>query len=127
MKNVTRLSDGSLVRRVGVFTTVRENYCVHRHFIRTTLDMRATLRAGPFTDPGGYPLYFLTSDGGTLCFKCARAEYRNVSSAIKDGVDDGWRVEFCEANYEDSELYCSHCNERIESAYAEEDSEEEQS
>jgi len=32
---------------------------------------------------------------------------------------DGWGLIGLEINYEDPELFCSHCSSRIESAYAE--------
>ena len=91
----------------------------HRH-IGNTLQLRATLRAGPCAWPGGYPLFFLTSDGEALSFETVRAEYAQVSRAVRDKSKDGWRVVGCTINYEDAELTCAHSGNRIESAYGEE-------
>lgn len=85
--------------------------------ITNTLELRATLRAGAYAWPGGYPLYFLTSDGAALSFDTVRAEYAQVSRAIREGSRDGWRVIGCEINYEDPGLTCEHSGRPIESAY----------
>lgn len=57
--------------------------------------------------PGGYPLYYLDNENNVLCPKCAN----------KDGMST--EVVAADINYEDGELYCDDCSERIESAYAE--------
>lgn len=44
----------------------------------TLLEIKRHLRRGRFVWPGGYPLFFITRDGGTLCFDCVRKEWRNV-------------------------------------------------
>ena len=85
--------------------------------IKTTAQLRAILRAGPYAWPGGYPMFFVTNDGDSLCFECVRAEYRSVSYSIRHKVNDGWRVVACCVNWEDNDMICDHCGERIESAY----------
>jgi hypothetical protein len=59
--------------------------------------------------PGGYPLYYLSDDGQTFCPDCANQ--KDAEPEIS-GVDINW---------EDPELYCDGCSQRIESAYAEEE------
>ena len=68
--------------------------------------------------PGGYPLFYLTADDGVLCPACVEAEVEAIAGAESD-EDDQWRIVAADVNWEDSYLYCDHCNERIESAYAE--------
>ena len=65
--------------------------------------------------PGGYPIYYLASDNGVLCPKCANGykEGRDTEEQLKPIAAD--------VNWEDSSLYCEHCSERIESAYAEDE------
>lgn len=87
--------------------------------ISTGAQLRATLRAGASTWPGGYPLYFVTSDGGALAFDTVRDNLSSVLDAIRTKSSDGWRVVACEVNYEDAELYDDHTGEKIESAYGE--------
>ncbi len=83
----------------------------------TVTEYRKAIHYGPYAWPGGYPLYFITSDGAALCFKCAKAERRNIISAIADNRSDGWKCEAVDVNWEDTDLYCDHCNQPIESAY----------
>jgi hypothetical protein len=89
---------------------------------RTVSDLKANFhkgRANAYAWPGGYPLYYLTSDGGVLCPACVTKERQQIFRSTHEHAHDGWAVEAVDVNYEDSELYCDNCNKRIESAYAE--------
>lgn len=72
----------------------------------------------PYAWPGGYPRYFITSDGAALSFKAAEDNQTLIIDAIDNKSNDGWQVVGCDINWEDSSLYCDHTGERIESAYA---------
>lgn len=88
--------------------------------INSISDFRAAVRNGPYAWPGGYPLYFITSDGAALSFKAAKAERRNILEALRDNATgSGWHVAGIDVNWEDSDLTCDHTNEKIESAYGE--------
>jgi len=91
-----------------------------RHYaeIRSNANFKATLRAGAYAWPGGYPLYFITSDGAALCFACGRKEAKYIMPAIAARDGSGWRVIACDTNLEDPTLDCDHCSKRIDSAYA---------
>ena len=67
--------------------------------------------------PGCYPLFYLCEDGGVLCPKCANDE--------GNPEDEQWNLVAVDINYEDASLYCDHCGERIESAYADDDGDDE--
>lgn len=84
-----------------------------------TQELKQALRDGPYAWPGGYPKYFVTSDGEALSFAAVRAEFRQVMNAVRHRLNDGWRVISVDINWENPELYCAHTGERIESAYAE--------
>lgn len=71
----------------------------------------------PYAWPGGYPRFFITSDGAALSYAAAKAEQENIESSIAEDCRDGWRVVACDVNWEDSDLTCDHTGERIESAY----------
>jgi hypothetical protein len=63
--------------------------------------------------PGGYPIYYLDANFCVLCPACAT-----------DSLDDQWldhQPRYLDINWEDAHLYCEQCENRIESAYAEED------
>lgn len=117
-------SDGALYdtrQKDWAQNPLRQGYRGHASNIRTVADLKATLRDGPFTSFGCYPVFLFTSDGGTLHFKCAEENFRQIVRSITEDFNDGWRVIGCEVNYENPDLHCDHCGERIESAYAEED------
>jgi len=65
--------------------------------------------------PGGYPMFYLAKDNGVLCPKCA-----NEFMPDRDNDEQLEPVAY-DVNWEDSALYCEHCNERIESAYGEDE------
>lgn len=69
--------------------------------------------------PGGYPTFFITSDGAALCHGCAKKEQERIIESIKEHDRDGWRVAACDVNWEDTNLHCDNCSEQIESAYGE--------
>ena len=83
----------------------------------TISDFRRDIRQ-PYAWPGGYPMFFLTSDGEALSFAAAKSQRRNVLEAIAGGYRDGWRVVGVDVNWEDADLMCAHTGEAIESAYA---------
>lgn len=99
---------------------LRRNYAHHHREITSVADLKATLRAGPVTWPGCYPLYFVTDDGAAISFATVREEFARIVGAMRDPHDrSGWRVVGCDVNYEDGELLDAHTGERIPSAYAE--------
>lgn len=89
--------------------------------INSISDFRKAVRNGPYAWPGGYPLFFVTSDGAVLSFSSARYNRRHVLQSIASNANDGWRVVGVEANWEDPDLRCDATGERIPSAYAEDE------
>lgn len=85
------------------------------------LEIKKLLRSGMFTFPGGYPMFFVTSDGATLSFDSVREQWKNVCWDHIYQQSTGWNVVAVDINYENGELYCDHSGKRIESAYAEQD------
>jgi len=79
-----------------------------------SLRLADQLSAEPYAWPGGYPLFAITSDGAALCNKCCSTERELIGTTTGS---DGWCVIALEINYEDTNLYCDHCSNQIESAY----------
>ena len=75
----------------------------------------------PYAWPGGYPRFFITSDGSALSFHAAHAEKDQIIDSIDSNSNDGWRIVACDINWEDAALFCDHSGKRIESAYAEDE------
>lgn len=67
--------------------------------------------------PGGYPLYYITKDCAALCPKCVNENIELLS----DKDDPQWYIVGVDVNYENTSLYCDHCNEQIESAYGDDE------
>jgi len=111
-------SSGDLVRATGPCTVVRERYSHTYREIRTGAQLRATLRAGPYVWPGGYPLFFLLSDGACASFAAVRANLPQCTRAIRDRSHDGWRIVGCDVNWEDADMVCAISDEPIAPAYA---------
>lgn len=63
-----------------------------------------------FTQLGGSPILYLDEHDNVLCAECAT---ENMNG------EDGPVV--AEVNWEDPDLFCDECSERIESAYAEDE------
>jgi hypothetical protein len=84
--------------------------------------LKEALRNGPYAWPGGYPLYFIAGDFEALSFKAVQD---NLKEAMRQTYDPKhgreWRIVGVHVNWEDQHLYCAHTNERIPSAYGEED------
>lgn len=83
----------------------------NKEFYPSYYDMKIELDF--YAWPGGYPLYYITKDCGVLCPKCVNENIELLS----DPYDPQWYIVGYDINYEDSDLYCDHCGERIESAY----------
>lgn len=73
--------------------------------------------------PGGYTLFGITSDGGSLCVDCMRKEFRSIVWSRLNDVSDGWKVigidsadnleskEFIEENENEYSMHhCDNCN-----------------
>jgi hypothetical protein len=69
-----------------------------------------------YSSVGCYPLFAVTSDGAALCPQCVNDERLSIGTTTGT---DGWRLVAIDANWENPDLYCDHCGDRIESAYAE--------
>ena len=110
--------ESCLYRNSAFSTPLRTNYKRTHRNIKSGQDLRATLRAGEFAWPGGYQMFFITSDGAALSFDSVRKNLRSVLDSIRTHCNDGWRVVACDINYEDTELTCDHSGESIPAAYA---------
>jgi hypothetical protein len=84
-----------------------------------TKQFKQALRNGPYCWPGGYPCFFIMSDGEALSFAAAKDNAKTIIRAIRDKSRCGWRVEGFTVNWEDTDLICAHTGQPIESAYGE--------
>lgn len=61
---------------------------------------------------GGYPIFYVLNGHTAWCAHCVEAESSRGDYA-------GQKVTGASVNWENPDLYCENCNERIESAYGE--------
>ena len=84
-----------------------------------TIEFKNFIRAGSHTSVGGYPVFMVTKDGGCLCYKCAKENARLIIESTRNESASDWCYVASDVNWEDGNLYCDNCNDRIESAYCE--------
>lgn len=69
----------------------------------TLAEIKAQLRNGPYTRPGGFPKYFITSNGAALSFKTVREEWRKIVSAhLRNDTCSRWHIYDCDIDWEDA-------------------------
>jgi phage FluMu protein Com len=79
--------------------------------------------------PGGYPLFYLCADGGVLCPDCANnnnevyidSDDKTPEEKEARFNDPQWHIIAVDINYEDTTMYCDHCNKHIVSAYGDDE------
>lgn len=86
----------------------------------TGLDFSKQLKHGRYTSLGSYPVFLVMTDGGCLCWDCAKEEAPRIRLAAMVQDTSEWRPASFEVNWE-SEIYCDNCYQRIESAYGDND------
>jgi hypothetical protein len=102
-------SEGSLYREGNYSSPFRANYDRHFRTICTVSELKSTIRAGKYSFPGGYAVYFVTSDGSTLSHDTVRKEFRRVADSIRSKANDGWRVVGIGCTCDDDETpICEH-------------------
>lgn len=69
------------------------------------------------TSIGGYPIYYITKDGGKLCPGCANGKNGSEAANPECQDDPQWELVASDVNYEDGTLTCAHCEADIEVAY----------
>lgn len=87
--------------------------------VKTVGDFRRAVRLGAYAWPGGYALFGVTDDGGTICAPCMAKERRVIVSAIGDECSDGWRIVAvdCVANT-DGQVRCDHCDDQRQAEWS---------
>lgn len=64
--------------------------------------------------PGGYPLYAVTNDGAALCHACCGSQRAWIGTTTGS---DGWCVIGMDVNWDETDLTCDHCGDRVEAAF----------
>ena len=84
-------------------------------------EIKTALRQGPYAWPGGYPTYFITTDGAALSHEAVREMWRDVvESHLFNLRHSGWHIAGVDVNWEEPDLICEHTGKPIPSAYGDE-------
>jgi len=62
-----------------------------------------------FAFPGGYELIAITGDGGLLCSRCVRDNYKLILRSTYDGYEKQWVVNNVITECELENNHCDHC------------------
>ena len=81
-------------------------------------DIKRLLRSGKHVWPGGYPMFFITSDGCALSFESVCENWPLVCSSVRTDYNDCWRVVAVAVNWDDPDLRCEDTGKLIECAYS---------
>lgn len=60
-------------------------------------------------------VYGIASDGIAICRKCCKTERASIGFTYGT---DGWALVASQENYEDNDLCCGHCGDKIDPVYA---------
>lgn len=101
-------------RESGEFKQIRKDVAKHYREIDSINKLKSCLRAGEYTFPGMYRLFFITNDGACLSFSAVLDNLQSIYYSMMNDINDGWKiiglssVEECE-----EEVYCDHTNEKL--------------
>lgn len=114
MTNHLEIYSGDLfdMRQENPFSAppLRARYSWHHIHINSLADLKATLRAGPYSWPGCYEVVFYTQDGGTLCHDCTSEEFPQIAYDWLHDISTGWKVVAADTVEGDEEITCDHCS-----------------
>jgi hypothetical protein len=93
---------------------VRKDVAKHYRQIDSINKLKSSLRAGEYTFPGGYRLFFITNDGACLSFSSVLHNLQEIYYSMMNDINDGWNIIGLSSVEEcDEEVYCEHSNELL--------------
>lgn len=108
-------SDNGDLLDYDTLTVIRKKFKWHYRNITNGKELLSTLRAGEYAWPGGYRLFFLTSDGAAISFDAVRDNLPSVLDSIRTYSSDGWRViACCNTEHYDDDVFCDHSGDLLE-------------
>ena len=98
----------------GDLKPVRRDVARHYREIDSINKLKACLRAGEYTFPGGYRLFFITEDGACLSFSAVLDNLQEIYYSMMHEMKDGWSIVGLGCvNESDDDIYCDHTNELL--------------
>ena len=88
---------------------VRKDVARHYRTIDSINKLKACLRAGEYTFPGCYRLFFYTEDGAVLSFDSVLNNLQEIFYSMRNNMKDGWGIVGMGSVEEtDEDVYCDH-------------------
>ena len=98
----------------GNLKPIRKDVARHYSTIDSINKLKACLRAGEYTFPGMYRLFFITEDGSCLSFSAVLDNLQEIYYSMMHEMKDGWSiVGLACVNESDDDIYCDHTNELL--------------
>ena len=114
MKNPNTYEHAGNIHATQTGELIRQDACKHFRNIENANQLKSSIRAGEYAWPGGYQLFFITSDGASLSFASVRENFCAVLDSVKTECADGWRVIAITGEHEcDEPVFCDHSGEQI--------------
>ena len=93
---------------------VRKDVARHYRTIDSINKLKACLRAGEYTFPGCYRLFFITEDGSCLSFSAVLDNLQEIYYSMMHNMRDGWSIVGLGCvNDSDEDIYCDHTSELL--------------
>ena len=93
---------------------IRKDVAKHYRQIDSINKLKSCLRAGEYTFPGGYRLFFITNDGACLSFSAVLDNLQEIYYSMRNNMRDGWSIVALGCvNDTDEEIYCDHTSELL--------------
>ena len=93
---------------------VRKDVARHYRTIDSINKLKACLRAGEYTFPGSYRLFFITEDGSCLSFSAVLDNLQEIYYSMMHNMRDGWSIVGLGCvNDSDEDIYCDHTSELL--------------
>jgi len=88
---------------------VRKDVAKHYRQIDSINKLKSSLRAGEYTFPGCYRLFFYTDDGSVLSFDSVLENLQEIFYSMRNDMKDGWSIVGLGSVEEiDEDVYCDH-------------------
>jgi hypothetical protein len=88
---------------------VRKGVAKHYREIDSINKLKSSLRAGEYTFPGCYRLFFITNDGCALSFEAVLDNLQGIYYSMMHGFNDGWNIVGMSTTAEcDDKVFCDH-------------------
>ncbi len=88
---------------------VRKDVAKHYRQIDSINKLKSSLRAGEYTFPGSYRLFFYTDDDSILSFDSVLENLQEIFYSMRNDMKDGWSIEgMGSVENIDEDVYCDH-------------------